>query len=44
MKDTTVTAPPCPIWLRAPTRMMPEMAFVSDINGVCRAWVTLKMT
>jgi len=28
---------PCPICNSAPTTMMPEMAFVTDINGVCSA-------
>ena len=30
-----------PTAIRAPTTMMPEMAFVTDIKGVWRAGVTL---
>ena len=28
----------------APTMMMPEMALVTDISGVWRAWVTFQTT
>ena len=34
----------CPICSSAPTRMMPEIALVTDISGVCSAWCTLPMT
>ena len=33
-----------PICSRAPTRMIPEMAFVWDMSGVCSAWATLEIT
>ena len=33
-----------PICEIAPSRMMPEMALVTDISGVCRAGVTFEMT
>ena len=33
-----------PSWSTPPTRMMPLMALVSAISGVCRAWATLEMT
>ena len=33
-----------PSWSRAPTTMMPLIALVTDISGVCRAWWTLPMT
>jgi hypothetical protein len=29
---------------QAPTTMMPLIALVTDISGVCRAWCTLPMT
>ena len=35
---------PCPICSSAPTTMMPEIALVTDISGVCSAWCTLPMT
>ncbi len=33
-----------PICSTPPTKMIPEMAFVSLIRGVWRAWATLEMT
>ncbi len=33
-----------PTAISAPTTMMPEIAFVTDIKGVCRAGVTLHTT
>ena len=33
-----------PTWSSAPTTMMPEIALVTDISGVCSAWCTLPMT
>ena len=33
-----------PTWSRAPTMMMPLIALVTDISGVCSAWWTLPMT
>lgn len=33
-----------PICSSEPTRMMPEIAFVYDINGVCSEWLTLETT
>ena len=33
-----------PTWSSAPTTMIPLMALVTDINGVCSAWWTLPMT
>ena len=35
---------PWPICSSAPTTMIPEIALVTDINGVCRAWCTCPMT
>ena len=35
---------PCPICSSAPTTMMPEIALVTDISGVCSAWCTFPMT
>ncbi len=29
---------------RAPTTMIPEIALVTDISGVCSAWCTCPMT
>ena len=34
----------CPICSNAPTTMIPEIALVTDINGVCNAWWTLPIT
>ena len=34
----------CPICSSAPTTMIPEMALVTDISGVCNAWCTLPIT
>ena len=34
----------CPICSSAPTTMIPEIALVTDISGVCSAWCTLPMT
>ena len=33
-----------PIWRTAPTMMMPEIAFVSDMSGVWSEWVTFVIT
>ena len=35
---------PLPSWVMAPTMMMPLMAFVTLMSGVCRAWVTFHTT
>ena len=42
--SAVITVSSCPIWSSAPTTMIPEMAFVTDIKGVCRAWWTWPMT
>jgi hypothetical protein len=34
----------CPTCTRAPTTMIPEMALVTDISGVCSAWCTCPIT
>ena len=38
------TGSPWPICSRAPTTMIPEIALVTDISGVCRAWCTCPIT
>ena len=35
---------PWPICSSAPTTMIPEIALVTDISGVCRAWCTCPIT
>ena len=35
---------PCPICSSAPTTMIPEIALVTDISGVCSAWCTFPIT
>ena len=35
---------PVPICNSAPRMMMPEIALVTAISGVCKAWLTFQMT
>ena len=45
MKASTVIAvSPWPICSSAPVTMIPEIALVTDISGVCSAWCTLPIT
>lgn len=53
LTDATTVATKARIWtqtplaavpMTAPTTMMPEIAFVTDMSGVCREWVTFVMT
>src|SRR5690606_9936008 len=42
--NVRITASSSPIWSMAPTTMMPLIALVTLINGVCSAWCTLPIT
>ena len=44
IKLRKLTQPPWPICNNAPTTIMPEMALVTDISGVCSAWETFHTT
>ncbi|MNE67629.1 hypothetical protein D3C80_1632480 [compost metagenome] len=43
-KERKLTQPPWPICNNAPTTIIPEIALVTDINGVCNAWLTFHTT
>jgi hypothetical protein len=42
--STVTTVLPCPSCSSAPTTMIPEIAFVTDMSGVWSAWCTCPMT
>ncbi len=42
--SAVMAASPCPICSSAPTTMIPEIALVTDISGVCSAWCTCPIT
>ena len=44
VESAVITVSRCPICSRAPTTMIPEIAFVTDMSGVCSAWCTCPMT
>ena len=41
---TVIAVSSWPICSSAPTTMIPEIALVTDINGVCSAWCTWPIT
>ncbi len=43
VETAVITVSPCPIWIRPPTTMMPEIALVTDMSGVCSAWCTCRL-
>mmetsp|Transcript_134722 Transcript_134722/g.238322 ORF Transcript_134722/g.238322 Transcript_134722/m.238322 type:complete len:121 (+) Transcript_134722:171-533(+) len=39
-RNSTIPEPPCPMSIMPPIAVVPEMALVTDINGVCKACAT----